>query len=49
MLVFEGRVARDDPQAEVPIAHLIVERLVDRSDLLSWLVEIDGTTSNGYP
>jgi error-prone DNA polymerase len=28
----------------VPITHLIVERLLDRSDLLSRLVEIDGGT-----
>jgi error-prone DNA polymerase len=29
-------------QAEVPITHLIVRRLVDRSDLLDGLVAVDG-------
>jgi error-prone DNA polymerase len=38
----EGRVEREVAQAKVPITHLIVERLIDRSDLLSRLVEIDG-------
>ena len=32
---------REVEQAEVPITHLIVERLIDRSDLLSRLAEID--------
>ena len=41
LLIAEGRVEREVAQAEVPITHLIVERLVDRSDLLSRLVEID--------
>ena len=42
LLIAEGRVEREVAQAEVPITHLIVERLLDRSDLLSRLVEIDG-------
>ena len=45
LLIAEGRVEREVAQAEVPITHLIVERLIDRSDLLSRLVEIeDGDT-----
>jgi len=40
--IAEGRVEREVAQAEVPITHFIVERLVGRSDLLSRLVEIDG-------
>jgi error-prone DNA polymerase len=46
LLVAEWRVEREVAQAEVPITHLIVDRLVDRSDLLSRLVEIGGDTSN---
>src|SRR4051794_31589687 len=42
LLVAEGRVEREVEHAEVPITHLIVRRLVDRSDLLNRLVEIDG-------
>ena len=39
---------REVAQAEVPITHLIVERLIDRSDLLSRLAEIDsGDTQDG--
>src|SRR4051812_23552892 len=45
LLIAEGRVEREVAQAEVPITHLIVERLVDRSDLLSRLVEIDSSTT----
>ena len=41
LLIAEGRVEREVAQAEVPITHLIVERLIDRSDLLSRLVEIE--------
>ena len=43
----EGWVEREVAQAKVPITHLIVERLIDRSDLLSQLVDIDGDASNG--
>ena len=32
---------------EVRITHLIVERLIDRSDLLGRLAEIDGDMNNG--
>ena len=46
LLIAEGRVEREVAQAEVPITHLIVERLIDRSDLLSRLVEIDGATQD---
>src|SRR3954464_9754945 len=42
LLGAEGRVEREVEHAEVPITHLIVRRLVDRSDLLNRLVEIDG-------
>jgi error-prone DNA polymerase len=41
LLLAEGRVEREVEQAEVPITHLIVRRLLDRSDLLNRLVEID--------
>ena len=37
MLIAEGRVEREDQQAAVPIVHLIVRRLEDRSDLLDGL------------
>ena len=46
LLIAEGRVEREVEQAEVPITHLIVERLVDRSDLLSRLVEIDNDAAS---
>jgi error-prone DNA polymerase len=46
LLIAEGRVEREVAQAEVPITHLIVERLLDRSDLLSRLAEIDSATSD---
>jgi error-prone DNA polymerase len=38
MLVAEGRVERVVENAEVPITHLIVRRLIDRSDLLDGLL-----------
>ena len=37
LLVAEGRVEREVENAEVPITHLIVCRLLDRSDLLDGL------------
>jgi error-prone DNA polymerase len=46
LLIAEGRVEREVAQAEVPITHLIVERLIDRSDLLSRLAQIDDTTQD---
>jgi error-prone DNA polymerase len=39
LVVAEGRVERTE--AEVPIVHLIVQRLLDRSDLLSSLAALD--------
>lgn len=42
LLVAEGRVERETQRAEVPITHLIVRRLLDRSDLLDGLSAIDG-------
>ena len=37
LLVAEGRVERQEEHAEVPIIHLVVRRLIDRSDLLGCL------------
>jgi error-prone DNA polymerase len=37
LLVAEGRVERQVEHAEVPIIHLVVRRLVDRTDLLGCL------------
>jgi error-prone DNA polymerase len=48
LLIAEGRVEREFEQAEVPITHLIVERLIDRSDLLSRLVEIDSNATSDH-
>ncbi|WP_426960302.1 hypothetical protein [Muricoccus radiodurans] len=42
LLVAEGRVERTEEHAEVPILHLIVRRLTDRSDLLDGLQGIGG-------
>ena len=42
LLIAEGRVEREVEHAEVPITHLIVRRLLDRSDLLEGLTEADG-------
>ena len=42
LLVAEGRVERETEHAEVPITHVIVRRLVDRSDLLDELSAVDG-------
>jgi len=41
LLIAEGRVERETERAEVPITHLIVRRLVDRSDLLDGLSPVD--------
>ena len=46
LLLAEGRVEREVAQAAVPITHLIVDRLIDRSDLLSQMAEIDGGTQD---
>jgi error-prone DNA polymerase len=40
LLIAEGRVERVDEHAEVPILHVIVRRLIDRSDLLDGLRHI---------
>jgi error-prone DNA polymerase len=41
LLVAEGRVEREAKRAEVPIVHLIVRRLTDRSDLLDGLLQAE--------
>jgi len=43
LLLAEGRVEREEKRAEVPIIHLIVHQLTDRSDLLDGLLQEDGT------
>jgi len=42
LLFVEGRVEREDKHSEVPIIHLIARRLIDHSDLLHVLTDIDG-------
>jgi error-prone DNA polymerase len=42
LLVAEGRVERMDDHAEVPILHLIARKLIDRSDMLDGLGQVDG-------
>jgi error-prone DNA polymerase len=42
LLLARGRVERTEEATEVPIIHLIVDRLIDRSDLLDRLGDIDG-------
>jgi error-prone DNA polymerase len=42
LLVTEGRVERVDDHAEIPIIHLIARKLIDRSDLLDSLGQVDG-------
>ena len=42
LLVAEGHIEREVERAEVPITHLLVRRLIDRSDLLDGLVAADG-------
>jgi error-prone DNA polymerase len=48
LLVAEGRVEREVAHAEVPITHLIVRRLVDRSDLLDSLVAVNGGAGSDW-
>ena len=49
LLIAEGRVEREVEQAEVPITHVIVGRLVDRSDLLNGLTDVtDPTEGNAW-
>ncbi|MBX6745742.1 MAG: error-prone DNA polymerase, partial [Acetobacteraceae bacterium] len=43
LLLAEGRVEREEKRVEVPIIHLIVRRLTDRSDLLDGLLQEGGT------
>jgi error-prone DNA polymerase len=38
-------VEREVEDAEVPITHLIVRKLIDRSDLLDGLADADGETA----
>jgi error-prone DNA polymerase len=42
LLLAEGRVERTEESTEVPIIHLIVDRLEDRSELLDSLGHLDG-------
>jgi hypothetical protein len=44
-LLAEGRVERTEENIEVPIIHLIVDRLEDRSELLDSLGHIDGSST----
>jgi error-prone DNA polymerase len=37
LLIAEGRVERQVEHAEMPVTHLIIRRLIDRSDLLGCL------------
>ncbi|WP_043344118.1 error-prone DNA polymerase [Belnapia moabensis] len=39
LVAAEGRVERQEEHAEVPIVHLVVRRLIDRSDLLGCLTD----------
>jgi error-prone DNA polymerase len=51
LLLAEGRIEREVKEvkhAEVPITHLIVRRLVDRSDLLDGLAAVDGPAATGW-
>lgn len=45
LLIAEGRVEREVAHAEVPITHLIVRRLIDRSDLLDSVAAMDGAAA----
>jgi hypothetical protein len=38
LLLAEGRIEREVAEAEVPITHLIVRRLLDLSALFDWLM-----------
>jgi len=41
LLLAEGRVERETEYAEVPIIHLICRKLIDRTDLLNWLMQAE--------
>lgn len=45
LLTAEGRVEREVEHAEMPITHLIVGRLTDRSDLLHALTDADADSA----
>ena len=47
LLLAEGRVERETQHAEVPITHLIVRRLTDRSDLLDGLPQGEEAPERG--
>jgi error-prone DNA polymerase len=47
LLVAEGRAERETERAEVPITHLIVRRLTDRSDLLDGLLSAEDSAGGG--
>jgi len=47
LLLAEGRVERETENAEVPITHLIVRRLTDRSDLLDGLPQGEEAPEHG--
>ena len=47
LLVAEGQVERQDEHAEVPIIHLVVRSLVDCSDLLGCLTDLDLAAGDG--
>ena len=47
LLVAEGRVEHEAAHAEVPVTHLIVRKLTDRSDLLDGLAAPDGGDGGG--
>ena len=43
LLVAEGRVEGEERHAEVPMVHLIVRRLIDRSNLLDRLGQVQAS------
>jgi error-prone DNA polymerase len=47
LLLAEGRVERAPGQTEIPVVHLIVQRLVDRTDLLGLLRQEAGEVAGG--
>jgi error-prone DNA polymerase len=47
LLLAEGQVERETQHAEVPITHLIVRRLTDRSDLLDGLPQGEDASAGG--
>jgi error-prone DNA polymerase len=50
LILAEGQVERhEDPEAPVPVIHLIARRLTDRSDLLADLHLLDGRPDAPWP